>query len=84
MSISNGIGTHIGYCISMNKPHYIFSQPKDLIIRSGVISEYDDDLYVSKSHKEEVMFERIFNSKEPKITDEQREIINFYFGSTVG
>lgn len=27
MTISNDIGTHIGYCIYLDKPHYIYNQP---------------------------------------------------------
>jgi hypothetical protein len=41
-TMSNNIGTHTGYCIYLNKPHYIYSQP--IKVEPIIKSKMNDEL----------------------------------------
>jgi hypothetical protein len=34
-TMSNSVGTHVGYCVNLNKGHYIFKQNKEIILLEG-------------------------------------------------
>lgn len=79
-TISNSTGTHVGYCIYLNKPHYIFSQKtnyqgkniKELKLRS---------VYETKTLKlEQEEIKTAFSLKNNGITNEQKEIVDKYWG----
>lgn len=70
MVISNGVGTHIGYCILMEKPHFFFKQ--EIKLNQEMFPENDD-------------IDRIINTFDKfsnKITRKQREIIDYYWGTS--
>ncbi len=72
MTMSNAIGTHIGYCICLGKPHFLFKQDQEwndienLYIRLGNVTV--DELYDT------------FNSESLTITDKQIAVIKKYWG----
>ena len=79
--MSNDIGTHIGYCIALSKPHYLYKQkividnicvPLEAITRNRKISIERDKEYNSIT--------RAFNKFSFEITKEQRTLVNYYWG----
>lgn len=78
MSMSNDVGTHVGYSITMNVPHYIFKQPIEILGCDGI--EYSKSTYNEIRHKEFNEIIKAFNIKENTITENQRNIVNYYWG----
>jgi hypothetical protein len=77
ITMSNSIGTHIGYCIYMNKPHYFFDQE---VSYNGVDNE---ELELIKTINKSEVFKKIKNAfmiLRNNITQSQRELINYYWG----
>ena len=79
--MSNKFGSHLGYCINLNKPHYLFSQTHSLVVGK----EGDSQLSIreskeAQSKKEEKYFEEYFGSFQDTITPKQKEIVIYYFG----
>lgn len=80
MTMSNDLGTHIGYCIALNKPHYLFAQE---ITSVDVQPEYalkPQEGYHDIIAYEKKLFVRVFSSEEPIISEEQRELVKYYWG----
>lgn len=61
---SNSVGTHLGYCIWMNKPHYIID---DSIVNNLAINDYKD-------------IGQAFLTYYEKIQPEQRAVVSKYWG----
>ena len=72
MTISNSIGTHIGYCICLGTPQYLFTQRIDW---AGGIKEQDR---ITLSTRAELY--NAFGSRRPIITPQQIEIVKKYWG----
>lgn len=77
MTMSNNIGTHIGYCIYMNKPHYYFQQ--ELSFTGNVAKEIDIIKTTEKSDSYESL-RREFNTYKETISKQQYDIVNLYWG----
>lgn len=77
ITMSNNLGTHLGYCISENKPHYLYSQE---CTYSGERVEQnlcgDIDVYSRRL----LQFRRIFGAFSYNITFEQMELVRYYWG----
>lgn len=86
-TLSNEIGTHVGYCIYLNKPHYYFHQEvtrnspsrKELVRELSLYSQ--DEIERRNAEKEEVARAFAFNHSFA-ITPEQRQVVNKYWGSS--
>lgn len=81
MTMSNDIGTNIGYCISMGKPHYIFRQS----VGHDVYNKKNKDTdYVGRNRKQEYdELYSLFSTFQEKITKEQANIVNYYWGAYI-
>ncbi|MCM1371293.1 MAG: O-antigen ligase family protein [Clostridium sp.] len=79
-TMSNNIGTHIGYCLSMDKPHYVYEQVVE-IKGESFNQEFYEERYLSyiKSDKE---IRKEFNKFSNKITEAQLEIYEKYWGKS--
>jgi hypothetical protein len=77
LSMSNDIGTHIGYSVAMGVPHYIFKQKVELV---GGGIEYSMDKYNQIRVKEYNEMIEAFGRKATFITDEQVSIVKKYWG----
>jgi hypothetical protein len=75
MTISNGIGTHIGYCICLNRPHYVYDQK---IQTSGKLLE--DNINTDIRSMEYQKLKETFCHTEEKITQEQIDIVKYFWG----
>lgn len=79
MTMSNNIGTHIGYCICMDKPHYIFHQE----VHNSVISDRSKnstDIIEMNRQKEYTELYTHFSEFSTTITPKQKEIVEYYWG----
>lgn len=81
-TMSNRMGTHIGYCISLGKPHFVFKQDhsEDFIGSKGfedlqqvIENEYLTDLDTQR-------IESAFIEEKFEITDEHLAIVREYWG----
>jgi len=76
-SMSNSVGTHIGYSIFLNKPHYYFNQAINKESKNDNISnEYFND----SAQKDRIAFGKHFNSFQARITKEQIDACESIFG----
>lgn len=64
MSISNDIGTHIGYCICLGTPHYLLPQKKESVVELPLQSVNYSLEQRNEKEKEEDELYRIFSSLE--------------------
>jgi hypothetical protein len=80
MTISNYIGTHIGYCISLSKPHYLFKQDVQFLEKSLKVTDNFDSNYYKILENELKVFQSVFSSPLPLITKEQTELVEYYWG----
>ncbi|MEH7445202.1 hypothetical protein V7201_23170 [Bacillus sp. JJ1122] len=82
LTISNDLGTHVGYCVFLNKPHLILKQ-KNFFKNE---TDFNIDTYFRPSWWEETykneqeIFNKLFGNYTESVTDEQREICNKYWG----
>ena len=87
MTMSNEIGSHLGYCIYLNKPHFLFNSHKttyegekdgentDLMIR------HTNNAQNKKINNDNVTnIRNCFSKFETEITDQQYELINYLWG----
>ena len=82
--MSNATGTHIGYCIYMNKPHYIFRQKIERTFdKSGKIIENstfrNKEQCLTLEEEKAELFDA-FSEICDEITPKQRDVINKYWG----
>ncbi len=84
MTMGNEVGSHIGYCIYLNKPHYVFEQKLERIGSSTKELNRELKLYSNSEDKQRALEKRSvidkFNDWRESITSEQRDIIDFYWG----
>lgn len=78
MTMSNNLGTHVGYCISENKPHYLYSQE---CTYDGELVEQENqygnlDVYGQRL----LQFKKTFGIFSYDITSEQLELVRYYWG----
>ena len=78
MTMSNNLGTHIGYSIALNKPHYLFKQK--CFYKGEKLSEETkhQDLEVMEFRKE--LFYKAFGHYMKDITKDQIELVKYYWG----
>lgn len=75
-TISNGISTHIAYCLSLNKPHFLIPQNLNL---SGNKKEIRANSILKKTRAYNQIFEA-FSKLRTKISPKQYSIANYYWG----
>jgi hypothetical protein len=79
ITISNNVGTHIGYCVSMGKPHYLFNSA--VVEKNDVGKEYFDELYRMETYRKETheVYEA-FSTYSDSISLKQIEVVDKYWG----
>lgn len=79
-TLSNSVGTHIGYCVALEKPHMILKQN----ILYNTYSDYEKadvtTLYNNLSVQEKEEVEINFSTYSENITENQLRVINKYYG----
>lgn len=80
-TVSNEVGTHIGYSLFLNKPHYFIKGEKTLVAFGDFLKEYVDEFNVDERRlSEENLFAEAFSEYGTDITKEQYDFTNGYFG----
>ena len=84
MTMSNDMGTHIGYCISLNRPHYLFEQKVnfDFTNENQIIINDMKNTEATRINEYKKML-KTFGTYNVNITDEQRKIVKYYWGDIV-
>ena len=79
-TMSNSVGTHVGYSIYLGKPHYLYEQTCVQVAATKTdAAEYENDFAESSCvEKSEVL--RVFSHYSETITSEQREVCEKYWG----
>jgi hypothetical protein len=72
ITLSNDIGTHLGYSICMEKPHYLFKQKIDYITNDTNVN--------AELYSDTTKFYELFNRYPAIITPEQIALIERYWG----
>lgn len=84
-TMSNRMGTHIGYCLALNKPHYIFKQEhnEEFIGLKGKedLEQTLTNEYYSKIDSDRI--ESVFRDEKFIISNEQIEIVNEFWGNDI-
>lgn len=85
LTMSNGMGTQTGFCVYLNKPHYIFQQKIDQSVKSTKELKRFKAGGSAGSVKERVAQERayfsqLFSELRPDISAEQKEITAQFWG----
>lgn len=76
MIVSNRLGTHVGYCLHLGKPHHIHQQQVEIqIIRPEMVP-------VPGEIDEASRFNALFGEYAEAITHAQREIVDQYWGTS--
>lgn len=76
MTMSNSVGTHVGYCICLNRPHYIYNQE---ISSTGLLAEEKTNQDIRSREYSEI--KKVFSSRTEAITQEQIDIVKHYWGT---
>ena len=84
-TMSNRMGTHIGYCLALNKPHYIFNQDhnEEFIGLKGKedLEQTLTNEYYSKIDSDRI--ESVFMEENFTISYKQIEIVNEFWGNDI-
>ena len=77
--MSNGIGTHIGYSVALNRPHYYFKQD----MKVELAPQVKEDEKIEQEYR--VQFEKevveLFNQYSLNITEEQKDFVRYHWGN---
>jgi len=79
MTMSNGIGSHIGYCICLNKPHYYFKQKMSIMIDSKVKASQNEEMQFRNQLEDEIV--KLFGAYKYEISNEQIHFVQRYWGN---
>ena len=88
MTMSNALGSHLGYCVCLNKPHYLFKQDiafksssyknEDLIeqVQKESLNNYDTE-YMNKCIN---LTKKSFGVYKKKLDKKDKEVVRKYWG----
>ena len=86
MTMSNEVGTHVGYCVHLNRPHYIFEQKLERVGSSVKELKRETKLYENtedqQRHAEKQEVIQAFGSYSFEISEKQKEVIDKYWGTS--
>lgn len=82
MTISNTVGTHVGYCVARNKPHYLFNQFQEVEGNKveKQFKERNSENYIRKRDEEVNEVIDAFSNISYIITEEQKRVVEKYWG----
>lgn len=80
-TVSNNVGTHIGYSIILNRPHTILCEEIEYDIVGKSEKRHVTTLYNSTAVEEKCIVENCFKNYSEYITDEQRAVCNLFWGN---
>lgn len=80
ITMSNSVGTHVGYCVYLGKPHYLYDQAcVQVAVTKTDAAEYENDYAeISRVEKSDVI--EAFSHCSETITSKQLETCEKYWG----
>lgn len=78
ITMSNSLGTHLGYCIYLNKPHYLIHQ--DMCMDGIQNASFNNEVYNTYKNEEKIFIEAFDRDNGECITEEQYKLCDFYWG----
>lgn len=87
MTMSNSVGTHVGYCIYLNKPHYIYQQEiKNIGLNEKLQKHFDavrNEEQLLSEEKEKTEISSLFSIYQECISNEQKNVVDKYWGTSL-
>ena len=88
VTLSNNIGTHIGYCLSENKPHWIISQSIQYQHSEDRVTAYREFKVQTKErlkkiNDEKQYIESVFSTYDEFISKSQRQCFEYFWGTPI-
>lgn len=82
MTMSNTVGTHVGYCVARNKPHYLFNQFQEVEGDKAdeEFNERKNQEYLRTRDEEVNEVIGAFSILSYIITEEQKNVVEKYWG----
>lgn len=81
MTMSNDLGTHVGYSVALETPHYMYSQNVDLDLTNEDENVAKKIMSIKDKYmQEKSIIQKTFGEYSHEITDEQRKIVAYYWG----
>lgn len=80
MTLSNGLGTHLGYCIYLGKPHYLMPEEVSYDTAPFVHDEAIARLKKYEQDTDQQKFYELFGNFQDSIAPAQKEIVEKYWG----
>jgi len=79
-TMSNSPGTHIGYCVDLGKPHYVYSMDKTINTSGGVVRHWENLSNEERGNSREMVLES-FSKFQDFIDPEQRKVVEYIWGT---
>ena len=81
LTMSNDIGTHIGYSICLGTPHYFYRQKIEIkeYLGEGKGIEFADER-MNIIEEERALFSSLFGTASLEISNDQKRIVEYYWG----
>lgn len=79
-TMSNNVGTQVGYCSYLDKPHYVFPQEKQFVSASVLDDSEFANPYATQNEIERADVAAAFRRFEPMRTPEQSRVLERYWG----
>jgi len=81
---SNTIGTHTGYCVYLNKPHFVIEQEiKRSKGNNTPIIEYRDEEQIKTMEEEKAEIIKEFTKYSEQITEGQKNVVEKFWGTSL-
>ena len=75
-TVSSTVGTHVGYCVSMNKPHAVLNS-------LNLATDGEDACSSPEKQHDFKILEEAFQEKADGITSKQIRLCNYYWGNDI-
>lgn len=79
-TVSNSVGTHVGYSVVLNRPHTVLEQRIDFEMDSAAEQKHVTTLYLNSADQEKAEVQKAFATYSETISDRQRELCRKYWG----
>lgn len=80
LTISNNVGTHVGYCAYLKRPHIVYVQEKLYESDSVLDNSEFDNAYAEQLAAEKTEVAEAFRSYSNELTEEQKRVCEKYWG----
>ena len=80
-TVSNAIGSHVGYSVYMGKPHWLIPDKFELVDVNGYEGAEEMDMTRTSFNYKEI-YTAFLNNPEFTITEEQRRVVDKYWGTS--